>query len=1157
MKKPFNDLDVQLLTERVEKTISAIDIAIERVSTSYSKLFKTIQNAMQDEYDSTLRCTTIDKFLGRQDENLFDLLQSAGVNNLYSVMRKGILGLTTIIGLSHQEVKYIYYKADQISKDIDYKLKISIYPDRITPAFTDLITSVVNYRVLKQSEIIAYKMFDCLPDNPRKELDKLGPLRSDRNWRYSTRKQKLAAINSFVSLQTIVKSIDNIGSPDILSRDNSFDSNQAWNEFSIHSDDYIDILNEIYPNRFCQAEHIDESTVQKYIDLYDKAATTILSFPDSLDSSHSNMHLSVQNVLHIENMADRIQINMDYISPSYTDMITAIARYRHAKETEDIVQNISNLLFDDPDKEFIKLAPLRDKNIWASSDRYSQIQAVSTYNGLVETLKRLLNASESSNLADKWHVNADSAWEDFFTHSEEYFKILKHLAPNRFVPADHIVKKDIDRVSKEGFETVKEIKALKNAISYSDITDAVRDALQEELVAKLQSLPIETLRDEYTPIRVSDFHLAGLYNVQDVLNADMDNIGISRRISSITAINASKKAKDISEDIQKGLLIHLNLDNVTPAYTKLVSTIAKYRRLKEYEPIINRLSNKLPANLREKLKCLEPLKHETAWINANTKQRELAWETYRELQEAIAEINETIKTIRRQVQINDKSAWNDYSAHPIEYYSILEDICPEHFSKSNDGYGLEKDLRESVASTELNLNGLNCSLRKYQEWGVKYILRQKRVLLGDEMGLGKTIQAMAAMITLRNSGAQHFLVICPATVIENWCREIESKSNLTAYNLHGKRWGALKQWKQNGGVAVINYDILDFLITYCNSMRIDMIVFDEAHYIKNPETKRRKQATLICKTTDRLLFMTGTPIENKVDEMVGLIRCLQPDVADYADHYATIYSSEEFKQRIASVYYRRKRVDVLSELPDLIETKEWCHMTIADQVAYEDALISESFQQARRVAWNHRHYLTRSSKVHRLKELVKDASADQRKIIVFSFFRETLNQIQTVFQDNCIGIINGSVSTKERQLIIDSFEKAPAGTVLAAQIEAGGVGLNIQAASVVIICEPQWKPSTENQAISRAYRMGQTRDVLVYRLLCTDTIDEKITKLLDKKQREFDIYADESIAGKRDLAQLETTVQIDPKEQKRLLIQERERILEKRKNSSDLKSPEE
>ena len=97
--------------------------------------------------------------------------------------------------------------------------------------------------------------------------------------------------------------------------------------------------------------------------------------------------------------------------------------------------------------------------------------------------------------------------------------------------------------------------------------------------------------------------------------------------------------------------------------------------------------------------------------------------------------------------------------------------------------------------------------------------------------------------------------------------------------------------------------------------------------------------------------------------------------------------------------------------------------------------------------------------------------------------------------------------------IIDTFDKAPAGSVLAAQIQAGGTGLNIQSASVVILCEPQFKPSLENQAISRAYRMGQTRNVLVYRLLADDTVDEKITQLLETKQEIFDAFADESVAA--------------------------------------------
>ena len=291
--------------------------------------------------------------------------------------------------------------------------------------------------------------------------------------------------------------------------------------------------------------------------------------------------------------------------------------------------------------------------------------------------------------------------------------------------------------------------------------------------------------------------------------------------------------------------------------------------------------------------------------------------------------------------------------------------------------------------------------------------------------------------------------------------------------------------------------------------------------------------------------MTGTPIENNVEEMIGLMECLQPDVAKHAKEYAFAEFSEEFKLRITPVYYRRKRDDVLSELPKLTEIKEWCQMTSEDQEAYENAVLSGNLMQARRVSWNN-DLINSSSKAKRLRELVDEAKSENRKIIVFSFFLDTLARIETIYKESCIGIICGSVPVKERQRILDSFEKAPPGSVLAAQIEAGGVGLNIQSASVVIICEPQWKPSTENQAISRAYRMGQTRDVIVYRLLCTDSIDEWITKLLEKKQQEFDSFADESIAAQRDLLQDNTQREIDPKTQKQIFSMEKERILTKR-----------
>ena len=189
-------------------------------------------------------------------------------------------------------------------------------------------------------------------------------------------------------------------------------------------------------------------------------------------------------------------------------------------------------------------------------------------------------------------------------------------------------------------------------------------------------------------------------------------------------------------------------------------------------------------------------------------------------------------------------------------------------------------------------------------------------------------------------------------------------------------------------------------------------------------------------------------------------------------------------------------------------------MTPQEEAVYEGTVFSRNFMAVRRVSWNVDD-LKYSSKAKRLLEIVEDAKDDNRKVIVFSFFLDTIAAVCKLLGTfSCMTPINGSITPQRRQEIIDEFDNAPAGTVLPAQIQSGGTGLNIQSASVVVICEPQYKPSIENQAISRSYRMGQARNVLVYRLLCEDSIDERILTLLERKQAEFDAFADKSVAAK-------------------------------------------
>ena len=244
-------------------------------------------------------------------------------------------------------------------------------------------------------------------------------------------------------------------------------------------------------------------------------------------------------------------------------------------------------------------------------------------------------------------------------------------------------------------------------------------------------------------------------------------------------------------------------------------------------------------------------------------------------------------------------------------------------------YGLPEDLAREVQDECFFPDGLLCDLRRYQEWGVKYILHQGKVLLGDEMGLGKTVQAIATMVSLKNTGATHFVVLCPASVIINWCREIQKFSKLRVIKVHGSgRNAALQEWIRSGGVAVTTYETTSYF-DLPDSFRYTLLIVDEAHYIKNPEARRSMNTKRLSSHADRLLFMTGTALENKVEEMTNLIDILQPRIAREVKGMEMLSSAPQFREKVAPVYYRRKREDVLTELPELLENEEWCSLGFA------------------------------------------------------------------------------------------------------------------------------------------------------------------------------------------------------------------------------------
>ena len=663
----------------------------------------------------------------------------------------------------------------------------------------------------------------------------------------------------------------------------------------------------------------------------------------------------------------------------------------------------------------------------------------------------------------------------------------------------------------------------------------------------LEGAPVEEVNRDKGGFRVKTLRDSGFSTLADIARATPAELAAVKGISPEGAQELKRITADYLRQSRDTVKIKLSTDDRSPEATALVCAIYQYIQLSDSIAAFTRLNQTCAQPVAQAKEALHETGNGALWLFTSAQEKQRVSGAYRYLNDLLTgEYGQTARqcTGTSAVAVTANQAWEHFAQNTVRYYNVLEEVAPGNLGNDSDVYGLPEDLAHAIQQEPFNGEGLRCELRRYQEWGVKYALNRRRVLLGDEMGLGKTVQAIAVMVSLRNSGCSKFAVICPASVLSNWSREIEKHSDLPFFVVHGSgRDKAFADWKESGGVAVTTYETTAHLAQDDASsvdgaqeaaVNYDLIVVDEAHYIKNAGARRSVNVKKLCEKAQRLLFMTGTAIENRVDEMISLMEVLQPDIAAKVRSMAFMSSAPQFREAVAPVYYRRKREDVLTELPDKVESPEWCKLGKEEKKLYESAVLGQKYADARRVSWTVDD-LSLSSKANRLNELLTEAQEEGRKVIVFSFFLDTIRKISAMLGERCVGPINGSIPPQRRQEMIDAFEQAPAGAVLTAQIQSGGTGLNIQCASVVILCEPQFKPSIENQAISRAYRMGQSRNVLVYRLLCENTVDEKIMDMLKEKQAVFDAFADKSTIA-------EETMELDEKTFGEIMREEAERI---------------
>ncbi|MYS35800.1 helicase-like protein [Streptomyces sp. KhCrAH-43] len=642
------------------------------------------------------------------------------------------------------------------------------------------------------------------------------------------------------------------------------------------------------------------------------------------------------------------------------------------------------------------------------------------------------------------------------------------------------------------------------------------DPLLDDLVrTDLAAIPVSRLKDVTEGrLRLGAIEQAGLTTVGQVYGAGRYELRQIPGVGAQTADQALAAAGQIAHAVRDTVALRIDVDTQDEAVTALLGALY---RLVEAGPDVRRAvdgARALAERLEPLLTAAGPARGRLRMLLTGRRARAGVREAVAGVGAAVAgAVERGLPPLFAQVSADllrepesAVAAWVDFELRSAEYYSLLAELSGSGPDRDAAEGFLPSGMADRVRGLRLDDARLRVSLRGYQSFGARFALVQKRVILGDEMGLGKTVQAIAALAHLAARGETHFLVVCPASVLINWSREVRARSTLRALPVHGpERREAFAEWRETGGVAVTTFDALHTLPDAADAgVRPGMLVVDEAHYVKNPATRRSRAVSGWSARTDRVLFLTGTPMENRVEEFRSLVRQLRPELAPDVSAGQGAAGSEAFRRAVAPAYLRRNQRDVLTELPAVVQVDEWEEFSEGDLLAYREAVAAGHFMRMRRAAYARPET---SAKLNRLRELVAEAAGNGLKVVVFSYFREVLDAVREALGDGVFGPLSGSVAAGRRQELVDGFAAAEGHAVLLCQIQAGGVGLNLQAASVVILCEPQIKPTTEHQAVARAHRMGQIRTVQVHRLLAADSVDQRMLDIVARKERLFDAYA--------------------------------------------------
>jgi non-specific serine/threonine protein kinase len=531
------------------------------------------------------------------------------------------------------------------------------------------------------------------------------------------------------------------------------------------------------------------------------------------------------------------------------------------------------------------------------------------------------------------------------------------------------------------------------------------------------------------------------------------------------------------------------------------------------------------------------------WVEVDRERLGRMMEYFGEAERVAAESGLSLRDALRMIAGADVDADDDSAASQADWGKV---VAGPWLAETLKG------LRSPEGLTGIDPgSALNGTLRPYQQVGVRWLYLLAKLGLGaclaDDMGLGKTIQILSLLLVLRNQNRdqrQPSLLVAPASLLANWASELERFApSLNALIAHPSALPAADLMTLAPG----RLQDVDLVITsYGSLLRIPwiadaswrLVVIDEAQAIKNPDAKQ----TRIAKTlkAQAKFALTGTPVENRIGDLWSIFDFMNPGLLGTSKEFSNFVKRLEgrthnpyapLRELVRPYILRRLKTDktVIADLPDKTEVKAFCQLSRKQAALYKQAVeeLAEALDGADGIrrkglvlsflmrfkqicnhpsqwlgdgAWSEED----SGKWARLRDIVEVIAAKQEKVLVFTQFREMTAPL-AAFLGSIFGraglVLHGETEVKKRRDLVRRFQEEEAVPFFVLSLKAGGAGLNLTAASHVVHFDRWWNPAVENQATDRAFRIGQSKNVLVHKFVCRGTVEEKIDQMIESKRQ--------------------------------------------------------